>query len=138
MLILSFLLSLLRIASTIVALLPHLVPCQQQRRPNNIDNDQIPKNQAQSNLRRGEDLIQIAHGVVHDEAEDAHLRGPALVELDGALLVLPLVGLLVPAKVEAVAPVAAELGGAGAVGVADFEDGAGTKDPKVVVEGHVP
>ena len=89
-------------------------------------------------LRRGEDLIQIAHGVVDDEAEDAHLRGPALVELDGALLGLPLVGLLVPAKVEAVAPVAAELGGAGAVGVADFQDGAGAKDPKVVGEGHVP
>ena len=96
------------------------------------------QDQAQSNLRRGEDLIQIAHGIVHNEAEDAHLRGPALVELDGALLVLPLVGLLVPAKVEAVAPVAAELGGAGAVGVADFEDGAGAKDPQVVVEGHVP
>ena len=89
-------------------------------------------------LRRGEDLIQIAHGVVNDEAEDAHLGGPALVELDGALLGLPLVGLLVPAKVEAVAPVAAELGGAGAVGVANFQDGAGSEDPKVVGEGHVP
>ena len=34
------------------------------------------------------------------EAEESHLRGTALVELDGALLLLPLVGLLVPAEVD--------------------------------------
>jgi hypothetical protein len=90
------------------------------------------------NLRCGEDLTQVAHAVVNNQTQDAHLCRAALVQLDGALLGLPLLGLLVPAKVEPVAPIATELGGAGAVGVADLEDGAGAKDPKVVGEVHVP
>ena len=90
------------------------------------------------NLRRREDLIQVAHGVVNHQSQNSHLRRPALVELDGALLGLPLLALLVPAKVKSVAPITGKLGIAGPVGHANLEDGAGTKDPKVVVEAHVP
>ena len=37
---------------------------------------------------------------MNHQAEESHLRGTALVELDRALLLLPLVGLLVPAEVD--------------------------------------
>ena len=48
---------------------------------------------------------------MNHEAKESHLGGTALVELDGALVLLPLVGLLVPAKVdEAISEVALELG----------------------------
>lgn len=89
-------------------------------------------------LRRREDLIQVAHGVVNHQSQNAHLSRSALVELDGTLLGLPLVALLVPAKVKAIAPIAGKLGIAGAVGHANLEDGTGSKDPKVVIEAHVP
>mmetsp|Transcript_1135 Transcript_1135/g.3181 ORF Transcript_1135/g.3181 Transcript_1135/m.3181 type:complete len:227 (-) Transcript_1135:2-682(-) len=49
--------------------------------------------------------------LVHHEREDAHLRGTAVVELDGALGLLLLGGERVPAEVEsAVAEVTGELG----------------------------
>ena len=89
-------------------------------------------------LWRREDLTQVAHGVMNDQSQNAHLRRSALVELDGALLGLPLLALLVPSKVKAVAPIAGKLGIAGPVRHANLEDGAGAKDPKVVVEAHVP
>ena len=90
------------------------------------------------NLRRREDLIQVAHGVMNHQSQNAHLCGSALVELDGTLLGLPLVALFVPAKVESVAPIAGKLGITGAVGVANFKDGAGSKDPQVIGEAHAP
>ena len=90
------------------------------------------------NLRRREDFVQVAHRVVNHQSQNAHLRRAALVELDGALLGLPILALLFPAKVESVAPITGKLGIAGPVRHADLEDGAGTKDPKVVVEAHVP
>ena len=85
-----------------------------------------------------ENFVQVAHGVVNHQPQNAHLRRPALVELDGALLGLPLLALLVPAKVKSVAPITGKLGIAGTIRHANLEDGAGTKDPKVVIEAHVP
>lgn len=98
----------------------------------------IVNDSMQVNLRRREDLVQVAHGVVNHQSQNAHLRRPALVELDGALLGLPLLALLVPAKVEAVAPIAGELGIPGPVRIANLEDGAGAKDPEIVVKAHAP
>ena len=89
-------------------------------------------------LRRREDFVQVAHGVMNHQSQNSHLSRPALVELDGALLGLPLLALLVPAKVKSVAPITGKLGIAGTIRHANLEDGAGTKDPKVVVEAHVP
>ena len=75
---------------------------------------------------------------MNHESQNAHLCGSALIELDGTLLGLPLVALFVPAKVESVAPIAGKLGITGAVRVANFEDGAGSKDPQVIGEAHAP
>ena len=85
-----------------------------------------------------ENFVQVAHGVVNHQSQNAHLCGSALVELDGTLLGLPLVALFVPAKVESVAPITGKLEIAGTIRHANLEDGAGAKDPKVIIEAHVP
>ncbi len=54
--------------------------------------------------------------LVDHEAEDAHHRRAALVELDSPLLQLPLLGLLRPAEVEPVAEVPPEFRLAGDIG----------------------
>ena len=51
-------------------------------------------------VREGKDGVEIAHLFVDHEAQDTHLSGTSIVELDAALGALPLLGLLVPAKVE--------------------------------------
>ena len=51
-------------------------------------------------VTKGQDGVKVAHLLVDHEAKDAHLSGTAVVQLDAALLALPLVALLVPAKVE--------------------------------------
>ena len=68
---------------------------------------------------------------MNHEAKDAHLRGSAIIQLNGALLLLPLVALAVPAKVEgAVAEVSLKLwlevvvrAGRGTVGGLHEEEG---------------
>mmetsp|Transcript_23052 Transcript_23052/g.51179 ORF Transcript_23052/g.51179 Transcript_23052/m.51179 type:complete len:208 (-) Transcript_23052:85-708(-) len=61
-------------------------------------------------MHKRKDGLNVAHLLVDHKAKDAHLSCSAVVELDGALLVLPVVGLLVPTEVEgAVAEVALEL-----------------------------
>ena len=51
-------------------------------------------------VTKGQDGIEVAHLLVDHETKDAHLGGTAIVELDAALGSLPLLALLVPAKVE--------------------------------------
>ena len=58
--------------------------------------------------RRRKQVTEVAHELVDHDAGDAHLGSTAVVQLDGALVLLPFVGLLVPAEVEAVAVVAGE------------------------------
>ena len=65
---------------------------------------------AQCLVHKGKDGLNISELLVNHETKDAHLSGTALVELNGALLSLPVIGLLVPAEVnEAIAEVALEL-----------------------------
>eukprot|EP00618_Florenciella_parvula_P019197 CAMPEP_0119540432 /NCGR_PEP_ID=MMETSP1344-20130328/52321_1 /TAXON_ID=236787 /ORGANISM="Florenciella parvula, Strain CCMP2471" /LENGTH=212 /DNA_ID=CAMNT_0007584179 /DNA_START=48 /DNA_END=684 /DNA_ORIENTATION=- len=69
-----------------------------------------------TDLKVEEDVRLAVNALVHHEGEDAHLRGTAVVELDGTLLELLLRGELVPAEVdEAVAEVTRELAEAGHV-----------------------
>ena len=59
----------------------------------------------------GENRIEVAKLLVDHESQDTHLSGTAIIELDRALLLLPFVGLFVPAKVEGtVAEIAHEFG----------------------------
>ena len=51
-------------------------------------------------MREGKDGVEVTHLFVDHEAQDSHLGGTSIVELDAALGALPLLGLLVPAKVE--------------------------------------
>jgi len=91
-----------------------------------------------------EDGIYVAELVMDHEAENAHLRGAAVVELDGALLGLGLVVEHVPHGVHAlagvfgevhgaVADVARELGVAGVVARhVEVDPAQGDDDPKKV------
>lgn len=82
-------------------------------------------------MLEGKDLIEIAELLVDHDSQDSHLGGTSIVELDGALLLLPFVGLLVPAKVKGtVAEISHELGleavvasGSGRVGGLHEEEG---------------
>ena len=59
----------------------------------------------------GENRIEVAKLLVDHESQDTHLSGTAIIEFDCALLLLPFVGLFVPAKVEGtVAEIAHEFG----------------------------
>ncbi len=51
-------------------------------------------------VREGKDGVEVTHLFVDHQAQDTHLGGTSIVELDAALGALPLLGLLIPAKVE--------------------------------------
>ena len=50
--------------------------------------------------RRRKQVPEVAHELVDHDSGDAHLGSTAVVQLDGALVLLPLVGLLVPAEID--------------------------------------
>ena len=51
-------------------------------------------------VTKGQDSVEVAHLLMDHEAQNSHLSGAAIVELDAALGSLPFLAFLVPAKVE--------------------------------------
>mmetsp|Transcript_10009 Transcript_10009/g.24325 ORF Transcript_10009/g.24325 Transcript_10009/m.24325 type:complete len:400 (-) Transcript_10009:168-1367(-) len=72
---------------------------------------------------REPDVVEVSELLVDHDAEDSHHGPPAVVQFDGSLGLLPLVGLLVPTEIdEPVSVVTGKLGGSGLVVHDDGEE----------------